>query len=110
MNKDNLIIPIEFAFYHKNSGSVSELTLQFASRLRNEFNVRPKTFIADGAYDVDKLIKHLTDYGWVCITRCRSNRKFNKTSLKKLIPRGYNVIFGYQNLDLELLKEVLDMN
>jgi hypothetical protein len=94
LNKDTLTIPIGFAFYHKNSGSVSELTLKFVSRLRNEFNVRPKTFIADGAYDVDKLIKRLTDYGWACITRCRSSRKFNKTPLKKLIPRGYGEVSG----------------
>jgi hypothetical protein len=94
LNKENLTIPIGFAFYHKKSGSVSELTLKFISRLRNEFNVKPETFIADGAYDVNKVIKRLTDYGWSCIIRCRSSRKFNKTHLKKLIPRGYGEVKG----------------
>lgn len=94
LNKDNLTIPIGFAFYHKDSGSVTDLTLNFISRLRNEFNVRPEIFIADGAYDVNKLIKRLTDYGWPCIIRCRSSRKFNKTPLKKLIPRGFGEVKG----------------
>ena len=94
LNKENFTIPIGFAFYHKESGSVSELTLNFIGRLRNEFNVKPKTFIADGAYDVNKLIKRLTDYGWACIIRCKSSRKFNKTPLKKLIPRGFGEVKG----------------
>jgi len=89
LNKDNLTIPIGFGFYHKDSESVSEITLNFLRILRNNFKVRPKIFVADGAYDVDKLIKRLTDYGWACIIRCRSSRVLSKNKIKKLIPRGF---------------------
>jgi hypothetical protein len=94
LNKDNLTIPIGFGFYHKDSESVCEITLKFLSRLRNKFNVRPEIVLADGAYDVDKLIKRLTDYGWACIVRCRSNRTLSKAKVKKLIPRGYGEAQG----------------
>lgn len=93
-NKDNLSIPIGFGFYHKDSESVSEITLNCISRLRNEFEIRPDIFVADGAYDVDKLIKRLTDYGWPCVVRCRSNRTLSKAKVKKLIPRGYGEAKG----------------
>lgn len=93
-NKDNLKIPIGFGFYHKDSTSVSEITLTFIGRLRNEFKIRPEVFVADGAYDVDKLVKRLTDYGWPCVIRCRSSRTLAKTSIKKLIPRGYGEAQG----------------
>lgn len=93
-NKDNLRIPIGFGFYHKDSESVSEITLKFLGRLRNEFKIRPEIFVADGSYDVDKLIKRLTDYGWSCMIRCRSNRTLSKNKVKKLIPRGYGEAQG----------------
>ena len=94
LNKDNLTIPIGFGFYHKDSESVSEITLNFISQLRNDFDVRPEIFVADGAYDVDKLIKRLTDYGWACVIRCRSNRNLSKAKIKKLIPRGFGEAQG----------------
>ena len=94
-NKDDLRIPIGFGFYHKESNSVCEITLNFLGRLRNEFKIKPEIFVADGAYDVDKLIKRLTDYGWPCIIRCRSNRNLSKRRVNKLIPRGYGEAKGY---------------
>ena len=94
MNKDNLTIPIGFGFYHKESESVCEITLNFLSILRNKFKVEPEIFLADGAYDVDKIIKRLTDYGWPCVIRCRSNRTLSKTQIRKLIPRGYGEAKG----------------
>lgn len=93
-NKDNLSIPIGFGFYHKDSASVCDITLNFVGRLRNEFKIRPEIFVADGAYDANKLIKRLTDYGWACVVRCKSNRTLLKTPIKKLIPRGFGEAQG----------------
>lgn len=94
LNKEDLVIPIGFGFYHKDSESISEITINFLGRLRNEFQVRPEIFVADGAYDVDKLVKLITDYGWACIIRCRSSRTLSKVKVKKLIPRGYGEAKG----------------
>lgn len=94
-NKDNLKIPIGFGFYHKDSESVCEITMDFVGKLRNEFHIRPEILVADGAYDINKLIKRLTDYGWPCMIRCRSNRTLFKTSIKKLIPRGFGETKGF---------------
>ena len=48
-NKDGLRIPLGFGLYHKESGSVSDITMNFISRLRNDFNFYPEMFVADGA-------------------------------------------------------------
>ncbi|MFA6274485.1 MAG: transposase [Candidatus Paceibacterota bacterium] len=93
-SKAGLQIPVGFGFYHKESDSVCEITLSFISRLRNEFDIKPDMIVADGAYDVDKLIKRITDYGWRCVIRCRSTRVLSKIPIRKLIPRGFGDASG----------------
>ena len=94
-NKDNMRIPIGFGFYHKGSESVTNITLEFISRLRNTYKVKPDSFLADGAYCVHKLMKRLDDYGWAFIIRFKSNGKIDKTPIKKLIVRGYGTASGH---------------
>lgn len=88
-------IPLGFALWHKNSKSINDLALTGLSRLRNEYNLKPKVVLADGFYSADKIVKRLTDYGWGFVFRWRCNRKLSDISIKKLIPRGYGEKAGY---------------
>lgn len=86
---DNFRIPIGFALWGKESNSINDLALAGLSRIRNEFKLKPKIVLADGAFSVDKLVKRVTDYGWSFVMRWRRNRKLNDEQIKRQIPRGY---------------------
>lgn len=87
-------IPIGFGLWHKESGSVCDLALAGLSRLRNEFQLRPKVVLADGEYCADKVVKRLTDYGWAFVFRWKCNRKLSNQQIKIRIPRGYGSSIG----------------
>ncbi len=53
------------------------------SRIKNEFKLKPKVILADGASYIDKLVERVTDYGWAFAFRWRSNRKLNNEKIKK---------------------------
>lgn len=91
---DNFRIPIGFALWGKDSNSINDLALAGLSRIKNEFKLRPKVVLADGAFSVDKLVKRITDYGWPFVMRWRSDRKLSDEQIKKKIPRGYGSSIG----------------
>jgi hypothetical protein len=82
-------IPVGFALWHKQTGSITELTLRGLSLLRNRYRLKPEAVLADGAFSTDKLLKRLEDYGWPCVMRLRNNRKLGNLRVDKAIPRGY---------------------
>lgn len=82
-------IPLGFALWHKQTASLSELTLQGLSLLRNQYGLKPEAVVADGAFSTDKLLKRLEDYGWPCVMRFKGNRKLGEERVDKIIPRGY---------------------
>jgi len=92
---DNFRIPIGFALWHKDSNSINDLALAGFSRIRNEFGLKPKVVLADGAFSIDRLVKRVTDYGWAFVMRWRSDRKLSDEKIKKRIPRGYGDSIGY---------------
>jgi hypothetical protein len=93
--------PIGFALWHKDSDSLNELAYAGISKLRNEYKLKPEVVLADGGYSTDRLEKLLTDYGWAFIFRWKNSRKLKtnginkRTSIKKLIPRGYGSTIGF---------------
>lgn len=87
-------IPIGFSLWHKESGSLNDLTLEGLSLLRNRYGLKPAAILADGAFSTDKLLKRLEDYGWPTVMRFRSNRKLGKTRIDKAIARGYGSLQG----------------
>jgi hypothetical protein len=87
-------IPIGFGLWHKESGSLCDLMLAGLSRLRNEFKLKPKVVLADGAYCANKVVKRLTDYGIAIVFRWKSNRKLSNQQIKIRIPRGYGSSIG----------------
>lgn len=91
---DNFRIPIGFALWSKDSNSINDLALAGLSRVRNEFKLKPKVVLADGAFSVDKLVKRITDYGWSFAMRWRSDRKLSEEKIRKRIPRGYGDSIG----------------
>ena len=91
---DNFRIPIGFALWGKESNSINDLALAGLSRIRNEFKLKPKVVLADGAFSIDKLVKRITDYGWAFAMRWRSDRKLSNQKIKKQIPRGYGSSIG----------------
>ena len=92
---DNFRIPIGFALWGKDSNSINDLALAGLSRIRNEFKLKPKVVLADGAFSIDRLVKRVTDYGWAFVMRWRSDRKLSNEKIKKRIPRGYGDSIGY---------------
>ena len=78
---NNIRIPIGFALWGKGSNSINDLALAGLSRIRNEFKLRPKVVLADGAFSIDKLVKRLTDYGWAFVMRWRSDRKLSNVKI-----------------------------
>lgn len=86
--------PVGFALWHKESPSLTELTLKGLSLLRNKYRLKPEAVLADGAFAIDQPLKRLTDYGWPLVMRFKSNRKFKKRRVDKLIPRGYGDVQG----------------
>lgn len=92
---DNFRIPIGFALWGKDSNPINDLALAGLSRIRNEFKLKPKVVLADGAFSIDKLVKRLTDYGWSFAMRWRSDRKLSDVKIKKRIPRGYGDSIGF---------------
>ncbi len=54
---NNIRIPIVFALWGKESNSINDLALAGLSRIRNEFKLKPKVVLADGAFSIDKLVK-----------------------------------------------------
>jgi IS4 transposase len=91
---NNFRIPLGFALWHKDSNSINDLALAGLSRIRNEFKLKPKVVLADGAFSIDKIVKRLTDYGWGFVFRWRKNRKLSGTQIKKQIPRAYGNSIG----------------
>jgi hypothetical protein len=91
---NNIRIPIGFALWGKESNSINDLALAGLSRIRNEFKLKPKVVLADGAFSIDKLVKRITDYGWSFVMRWRSDRKLSNEKIKKQIPRGYGDSIG----------------
>ncbi|MFW6225258.1 MAG: transposase [Bacteroidota bacterium] len=75
-----------FALWGKDSNSINDLALAGLSRIRNEFKLKPKIVLADGAFSVDKLIKRITDYGWPFVMRWRRYRKLNDEQIRRQIP------------------------
>jgi len=91
---DNFRIPIGFALWGKDSNSINDLALAGLSRIRNEFKLKSKVVLADGAFSIDKLVKRVTDYGWAFAFRWKCNRKLSNVQIKKRIPRGYGDSIG----------------
>lgn len=90
----NIRIPIGFALYYKGSKSINELARKGLSLLRNTYEIRPETTLADGAFFTDETAKLLTDYGWAFVMRFSKSRTLSKTPIRKLIPRGYGAVTG----------------
>lgn len=87
--------PLGFALSHKGTDSPAELALQGMGLLRNRYNLRPETILADGAFSTDDMLKRLTDYGWAFVMRGRNNRLVSGSAVKHLIPRGYGETEGF---------------
>jgi IS4 transposase len=87
-------IPIGFALCHKGSGPINKLARKGLSLLRNTYELRPETVLADGAFLTDETAKLITDYGWAMVMRFNKARKLSNTPIRKLIPRGYGEVTG----------------
>jgi IS4 transposase len=87
-------IPIGFALCHKGSKSINKLARKGLSLLRNKYEIRPKTVLADGAFLTNETAKLITDYGWDMVMRFNKARTLSNTPIRKLIPRGYGEVIG----------------
>jgi hypothetical protein len=90
----NIRIPIGFALYYKGSKSINERARKGLSLLRNTYDLRPETVLADGAFFTDEAAKLITDYGWALVMRFSKARTLSETPIRKLIPRGYGEATG----------------
>lgn len=89
-------IPIGFALWMKESPSMNDLALEGFSKIRNFYkkHLNPKEVLADGAFNVDKIIKRLKNYGWKFIMRARSDRKLDNHSVMNQIKTTYGSQIG----------------
>ena len=58
------LLPIGFGLLHKGNKSQENTTLEGLSILRNQYKLKPKYVLADGAFGTQKLTKRLDDYRW----------------------------------------------
>lgn len=82
-------LPLGFALWAKDSPTLTQLTLNGLSLLRNRCHLKPRIVLADAYFFTLNVSKRLDDYGWGFIMRCKKNRKLDRHTVRHLIPRGY---------------------
>lgn len=89
-------IPIGFSLWMQNSPSMNDLALEGLSKIRNFYkkHLKPKEVLADGAFNVDKIIKRLKNYGWKFIMRARINRNLDNRRVTDQIKTTYGSCIG----------------
>lgn len=92
--REDKTIPFAFGLYHKESKSLSHIAMDGCSILRNQFRIKPKMVLADGAYGTNYLLKRLEAYGWGFVIKGKSTRTLDNVRFKKSIPRGYGTQIG----------------
>lgn len=88
-------LPLGFALWSKGSPTVTDLTLNGLSLLRNHYHLKPLIVLADAYFFTQKTSKRLDDYGWGFIMRCQKNRKLDGQNVRRLIPRGFGHTVGH---------------
>jgi len=79
---------VAFAFWHNESGKLTELALEGLSQLRNHTHVKPLTVLGDAVYGCQEIVKRLKDYNRPCIARFKKNQNLSGQSITSCIPRG----------------------
>lgn len=90
-------IPIGFALWMKDSPSMNDLALEGFSKIRNFYkkHLNPEYVLADGAFCVDKIVKHLKNYGWKFVMRTRSDRNLDNQRVTDQIKTTYGSLIGH---------------
>jgi hypothetical protein len=88
-------LPLGFALWSTGSPTLTDLTLNGLSLLRNQYRLKPKMVLADAYFFTQKTTKRLDDYGWGFAMRCQKNRKLGGQNVRRLIPRGFGRTTGH---------------
>ena len=96
VSEEGYRIPIGFALWMKNSPSMNDLALEGLSKIRNFYikHLKPQEILADGAFNVDKIIKRLKNYGWKFVMRSRADRKLDNRRVMDQIQTTYGSYVG----------------
>jgi transposase len=87
-------IPIGFGLLHKRNKSQENTTLEGLSILRNQYKLKPKYVLADGAFGTQKITKRLDDYRWGFVIKGKKNYSLDNKPMKRQIQRGYGSATG----------------
>jgi len=90
-------IPLGFGLLYKENKSQEEVTLKALSILRNQYKLKPKYVLADGAFGTQKLTKRLNDYRWGFVIKGKKNYSLDKKQFKYQIQRGCGSAVGFLN-------------
>ncbi len=87
-------IPIGFGLLHKENRSQETVTLEGLSILRNQYKLKPKYVLADGAFGTQKITKRLDDYRWGFVIKGKKNYSLDNKPMKRQIQGGYGSATG----------------
>jgi len=81
--------PLGFGLIYKGSRKQEELVLNFLTRLRSDFKLKPEMVIADAGFSTLEIAKRLNNYGWGFVMKFKKSYKLGNKQIKHQLQRGY---------------------